>query len=184
MSRLSYVAAGAGVTYAVFAHFCDASSDPQRPTFHRTVIRPGEKVAAYALIYSDGTEHVQPIRRRFEISEAVRWGHGLLPPGCMPRTNRSTLTGRTRGRSGAHQTGERSGFDVAGSPMLWCMPCRIRNRTAPCRASGWPRRAGMPGGPRITLYRGTDHLCAINGWRAFASLCRTVRCLPAPSRCM
>jgi hypothetical protein len=67
-------------SFLVFAHFCDESHDPEgkrQPKDYNPgeVTRPGEHLADYALLYTDGTEHRRPIRRRFEIGEAlVLWG--------------------------------------------------------------------------------------------------------------
>jgi len=64
----------------VFAHFCDLSHDPTgqaQPADYRPgeVVRPGEHLADYVLVYADGQEHWQTIRRRFEIGEAqAAWG--------------------------------------------------------------------------------------------------------------
>ena len=61
-------------SYVVFAHFCDEtasntvagqSSDYLNPV----VTAPGEHVADYIVVYDDGTEHSEQIRRRFEINQ-------------------------------------------------------------------------------------------------------------------
>ena len=68
------------VSYLVFAHLCDESHDPTGQTQPADyapgdITRPGEPLADYVLVYDDGSEHRQPIRRRFEINEAhVNWG--------------------------------------------------------------------------------------------------------------
>ena len=68
------------VSYLVFAHLCDESHDPAgqaQPADYAPgdITRPGEPLADYVLVYADGSEHRQPIRRRFEINEAhVNWG--------------------------------------------------------------------------------------------------------------
>ncbi len=67
-------------TFVVFAHFCDESHDPTgrgQPADYApgAITRPGEMLADYALIYADGGELRRPIRRRFEIGEAlIAWG--------------------------------------------------------------------------------------------------------------
>jgi hypothetical protein len=74
------VAVGAKASYITFAHFCNASVDAEgkrQPPDVETgyVTRPGEHLADYVLVYADGSEHRQAIRRRFEINEpAIRWG--------------------------------------------------------------------------------------------------------------
>ncbi len=67
-------------SYLLFAHFCDESHDPEKkmqPVDYKVgdITRPGEHLANYTLIYSDGSEHAQAIRRRFEVNEAlISWG--------------------------------------------------------------------------------------------------------------
>ena len=67
-------------SYLIFAHFADSSHDPEgrgQPAGVNIgpVLRPGEHLAEYVLVYEDGSEHRQPIRRRFEVSDArVAWG--------------------------------------------------------------------------------------------------------------
>jgi len=79
---------GTGVTiplsgtasYLVMTHSCDESHDPEgctQPADYQAgeVTRPGEHLADYVLVYADGSEYRQPIRRRFEVGEAmVAWG--------------------------------------------------------------------------------------------------------------
>ena len=66
--------------YVVVAHFCNISPLPAYPdalrlTILRVIPEPGEHLADYVLVYADGSEHRQPIRRRFEVNEAVtNWG--------------------------------------------------------------------------------------------------------------
>ena len=65
-------------TYLIFAHFCDESRGPEEPTGMANwdvgvTLRPGERLADYALVYADGYEHRQPIRRRFEVGNAMGW---------------------------------------------------------------------------------------------------------------
>ena len=50
---------GARATHVCFFHFCDSPKAPSAG---------GEPFAEYVLRYRDGTEHAQPIRRRFEVS--------------------------------------------------------------------------------------------------------------------
>lgn len=61
-------------SHLVFAHFCDEkatttvagqSSDYLNPV----VTAPGEHLADYTLSFEDGSQHRQPIRRRFEINQ-------------------------------------------------------------------------------------------------------------------
>jgi hypothetical protein len=67
-------------SYLVFAHFCNASHDAEgraQPADYKVgeITRPGEHLADYVLVYADGSEHRQLIRRRFEVGEArIVWG--------------------------------------------------------------------------------------------------------------
>jgi hypothetical protein len=71
-------------TFLMVAHFCDESHDPngqEQPLDYPVgvITRPGEHLADYVVLYADGAEHSQPIRRRFEVSEAlVVWGQGAF----------------------------------------------------------------------------------------------------------
>ncbi len=65
---------GSSGSHLTFAHFCDEkasssvagqSSDYLNPV----VTAPGEHIADYVVVYEDGTEHRQSIRRRFEINQ-------------------------------------------------------------------------------------------------------------------
>ena len=86
LSDESWLVLGAGVdaleisltshrapTFILFTHFSNSSYDPNVGTNWRGninfVMQPGEHLADYILRYADGSEHRQPIRRRFEISE-------------------------------------------------------------------------------------------------------------------
>jgi hypothetical protein len=70
-------------THLCFLHFCNLPEDPEANT------AGGEKLADYTLEYRDGTRHVQPIRRRFEINAfAGGWGHlafgfPTIPPSTV-----------------------------------------------------------------------------------------------------
>ena len=69
------ISVGASGSHVVFAHFCDErasttvagqASDYLSPV----VTAPGEHIADYVVVYDDGSEHRQSIRRRFEINQA------------------------------------------------------------------------------------------------------------------
>lgn len=70
----------ATASYLLIAHFCNQSHDPERemqPADYGVgdITRPGEHLADYILVYADGSEHLQAIRRRFEVNEArIAWG--------------------------------------------------------------------------------------------------------------
>jgi hypothetical protein len=79
------ISLGAAVTasYVLILHFCNSSQDEQvgrpRNPLQNHVMRPGEHLADYTLIYTDKSTHTQPIRRRFEINEpTVAWGQGAF----------------------------------------------------------------------------------------------------------
>ncbi|MBN4059296.1 CehA/McbA family metallohydrolase [Dehalococcoides mccartyi] len=68
------IAVGAAGSHLVFAHFCDErasttvagqSSDYLNPV----ITAPGEHMADYVVVFTDGSEHRQQIRRRFEINQ-------------------------------------------------------------------------------------------------------------------
>jgi hypothetical protein len=74
-AKSTEISVGAAGSHIVFAHFCDEkasttvagqSSDYLNPV----VTAPGEHIADYVVVFEDGTEHRQTIRRRFEISQA------------------------------------------------------------------------------------------------------------------
>lgn len=71
-------------THLVFAHLCDSrarttvagqSSDYPNPA----VTAPGEHLADYVIVYSDGGEERVPVRRRFEVNQVnVRMQNGFV----------------------------------------------------------------------------------------------------------
>lgn len=64
--------------YLVLAHFCNASlagEGSPGDVEQGYVTRVGEHLADYVIVYEDGTEHRQAIRRRFEVNEPIiQWG--------------------------------------------------------------------------------------------------------------
>lgn len=72
---------GKSATHLCIAHFCDLKDE------FWTNAGGGELVAEYVIRHSDSTEHVQPIRRRFEINPFnVAWGGSAFAaqPSAMP----------------------------------------------------------------------------------------------------
>lgn len=64
----------AEASHIVFAHICDSrattTSAGQTADYPTPVVTaPGEHLADYVLIYEDGSQHVVPIRRRFEVNQ-------------------------------------------------------------------------------------------------------------------
>ena len=80
-------------TYVVLAHFCNTSHPPYefRESFPPgVVVQPGEHLADYVLVYRDGTEAGEAIRRRFEINGCYTAAGAdqafMALPSQMPRT--------------------------------------------------------------------------------------------------
>ena len=66
---------GASGSHVVFAHFCDENASTtvagQASDYLSPVVTaPGEHIANYVVVYEDGSEHRQTVRRRFEINQA------------------------------------------------------------------------------------------------------------------
>jgi len=65
---------GAKAAYLVVLHFCGQPPDWD-PAARGNVDCTGEQLADYVIVYDDGTERRQPIRRRFEVGTAWNaWG--------------------------------------------------------------------------------------------------------------
>lgn len=65
---------GSSGSHLTFAHFCDENASTtvagQSSDYLNPVITaPGEHIADYVVVYEDGSEHRQSIRRRFEINQ-------------------------------------------------------------------------------------------------------------------
>ncbi len=99
-------------SHLLFCHFSNQSNDPEgkaQPAEYRVgdVTRPGEHLANYTLVYADGDEFTQPIRRRFEIGEAkMSWGQ--LAFAARPHIEDEAINWRgpyAETRWGWHQTG-------------------------------------------------------------------------------
>lgn len=79
-------------SYVIFVHFCNVCQDPRVPGHppglpFGAVVRPGEHLASYVLVYQDGTEHCQAVRRRLEISDTI-----LLALPCLSLVSLTTRT--------------------------------------------------------------------------------------------
>lgn len=147
-------------SFVVITHFCNASPDPDRPDVGvGFAIRPGEHLADYVLCYEDGSEHRQPIRRRFEINApTISWGQ--LAFAARPHQADAPLD--FRGPAERNQWGE---FQTSVSQGAYATPCRywvyaLENprpekglkalRIAPTGAD----RLAIAG---LTLYHGREH---------------------------
>jgi len=69
------VSIGASGSHVLFAHFCDEKASTtvagQASDYLSPVVTaPGEHIADYVVVYDDGSEHRQTVRRRFEINQA------------------------------------------------------------------------------------------------------------------
>ncbi len=161
--------AGAGgepekkVGYLVIAHFCDESHDPenrQQPADYVPgwVTRPGEHLADYVLGYADGSEYRTPIRRRFEIDEALTiWGqwafaaqpHVALVPAPWQGPYPATAWGnyQTGVVDAPHDTDLRYWLYALPNPQPDVPPAYLR----------FEARAGRVAIAAITLYHGAAH---------------------------
>jgi hypothetical protein len=68
------ISVGASGSHIVFAHFCDEKASTTvagQPSdyLNPVVTAPGEHLADYVVVFADGSEHRQTIRRRFEINQ-------------------------------------------------------------------------------------------------------------------
>jgi len=150
-------------SHLVFAHFCNASHDPTGKGQAAdipvgTVLRPGEELARYVLVYADGSEHVQPIRRRFEVNEAiVVWGQ--LAFAALPHQEDIPLPihGPYPERSWGHyQTGVGRAQDGPASFWIYALPNPSpQKRLASLRLE--PTGKGAIAIAGITLYLGQQH---------------------------
>ena len=73
-SETGEIKVAASGTHVVFAHLCDERASTtvagQAADYMNPVVTaPGEHLADYVVVFADGTEHVQKIRRRFEINQ-------------------------------------------------------------------------------------------------------------------
>ncbi|MBI4786414.1 MAG: hypothetical protein HY782_05140 [Chloroflexi bacterium] len=150
-------------TYILFAHSCNSSYDPNVGTNWRGninfVMRPGEHLADYILRYADGSEHRQPIRRRFEISEPTNgWGQLAFAARSHEQDRPLDWNGaHERGCWGANQTGVAQGYDLL-SQRYWIYALPNPNPERPLamlslRSTGADTIA-IAG---ITLYYGREH---------------------------
>ncbi len=149
--------------YVVFLHFCNAAHDHEgegQPAGveYGVVTRPGEHLADYVLVYEDGHEHRQPIRRRFEINEPqAAWGHTAFAARShgeqKPVSFRDPLPPNSWGR---YQTGV--GWTGEGSARYWLFAMEnprpeARLKAIRLEATGADRVA-VAG---ITLFAGAHH---------------------------
>lgn len=147
-------------SFVVITHFCNASPDPDRPDVGvGFATRPGEHLADYVLCYEDGSEHRQPIRRRFEINEpTISWGQ--LAFAARPHQADAPLD--FRGPAERNQWGE---FQTSVSQGAYATPCRywIYALENPRPEKGLKALRIEPTGADrlaitgLTLYHGREH---------------------------
>ena len=156
-------------TYVILAHFCNLCQDPEREgdlpgVTAGLITRVGEHLADYALVYADGREHRQPIRRRFEINDV------LLQVGsecfaALPHAADEPVDPRgpsPRYMWGRYQTGVVfGGFVRPGrSPVATCWIYALANPDPERPLQGIriePTGADTFAIVGITLYAGQDH---------------------------
>jgi len=142
---------------------CNNSHDPADPshppdTPAGLIPRPGEHLADYVLVYADGSEHRQPIRRRFEVNEAALiWGQRAF--AARPHQEDVPLDFRgpyPAGAWGGYQTGVGEASNEPASYWLYALenPYPDREiRAIHLEPSGADRLAVAA----ITLYEGEEH---------------------------
>ena len=149
--------------YLVVAHFCNSSHDPADPSQPADasmgqIMRPGEHLADYVLIYTDGSEHRQPIRRRFEVNEAVSsWGQ--LAFAARPHQENVPLDFRGPHPAGAWGWDQTSvGRSGEGPASYWLYALETPDPDRLVKAIRLePTGAGLLAVAAITLYEGEEH---------------------------
>jgi hypothetical protein len=157
------VEVAAQARYVVVAHFCNISPLPAHPdalklTVLRAIPQPGEHLADYMLVYADGSEHRQPIRRRFEVNEAVtNWGQDAF--AARPHRQPIPLDFRgpiPPGAWGGFQTGVGSSGHEPASYWLYALKNPYPDKVI--RAIRLePTGADCLAVAAITLYEGQEH---------------------------
>ncbi|HEV2124204.1 MAG TPA: hypothetical protein VGW38_15690, partial [Chloroflexota bacterium] len=149
-------------SYLVFLHACGLPSTIHNPQstiqnehIPDSVLRPGQHVASYVLIYFDGTEHRHPIRWRFEINGGTpMWGQRAFAarPHIMdaPLDFRGPYPANAWGR---YQTSVQQG---SGNYWLYALPNPYPEKSLQVvRLETAGGAAVAVGG--LTLFYGQDH---------------------------
>jgi hypothetical protein len=135
--------------YLCLLHFCNSGPEQQ------TNAAGGEHLADYAVVYSDGTEHVQPVRRRFEVNSfSTVWGENAFAamPANMPEV---IPDDPTRFSWGAVQTGVTGGWSRFNA---WVYALENPNPKADLAAIEFRTEGEDPVGILgLTLYSGPGH---------------------------
>ncbi len=67
---------GRAATFLCLAQFCDWDANEKPEPGASAFEKAGQELARFALVYQDGSEHVYPVRRRFEANALTTpWGH-------------------------------------------------------------------------------------------------------------
>jgi len=149
--------------YLIVAHFCNSSHDPADPSQPADasmgqILRPGEHLADYVLIYTDGSEHRQPIRRRFEVNEAVSsWGQ--LAFAARPHQEHVPLDFRGPHPAGAwgwDQTSVGRSGEGPASYWLYALENPYPDRLVKAIHLE-PTGASLLAVAAVTLYEGEEH---------------------------
>jgi hypothetical protein len=151
-------------SYLVIAHFCDESHDPEgraQPADYKVgvVSRLGQHLADYVLVYADQSTHTQPIRRRFEVGEAMTaWGQRAF--AARPHVEDEPRDWRgpyPAAQWGEYQTGV--GQDPASGPLVYWIyalenPHPDKELAAVRLEPTGADRLAVAG---VTLYHGREH---------------------------
>ena len=157
------IAVNASASFLVVAHFCNASHDPTGQAHPPDVplgaiLRPGEVLAQYVLVYEDGSEHRQDIRRRFEVNEpVVLWGQWAFAARSHKENVSLDINGPYPARSwGRHQTGVGQASDQPASLWLYALENPHPDKgIASLRLE--PTGADRLAIAGITLFHGSEH---------------------------
>jgi len=135
-------------THVCLLHFCDLATDAAQMS------AGGEPLAEYVLRYADGSEHITPIRRRFEVNAfTAGWGYGAF--AAMPSSMPQVATDPVAMGWGQYQTG----VTTPGTPFqTWVYALENPQPQEPLsalvlRGTG-ERPVGVLG---VTLYDGPGH---------------------------
>ncbi len=156
---------GATASYICIVHLCNSSRDdsvsgPRQPLLN-PVMRPGERLADYEIVYADGSVHSQPIRRRFEINEPTAvWGHlAFAARAHWMDAAVDPLGAHPAGQWGRDQTGVYQPSTPGPAAACWVYALANPHPARPLKAlrlcaTGTDTLAVAA----VTLYHGKEHL--------------------------
>lgn len=158
-----------GVTYVVFAHFCDAEPGVSaQPGMSGMVLSPGEQLAAYTLRYAGGEQQAHPVRRRFEINSTVAWGQMAFAARPQSGMAPADINGPyPRGSWGYWQTGlEMRRAGAASNFWIYALPNAHPERVVESLHLAATSAANVVVAG-ITLYTGPHHPLRHNRLESF-----------------